>query len=114
MMYILMITTNRLYEGKNMKVIRPSSHPGIILKEEFAIPLNLTQAKLSKDLQVGIKTLSELYNEKRGITSLMALKLSEYFGTTPQFWLNLQNAYDLYKTYEKEKDTINNIPHLAA
>ena len=97
-----------------MKAIRPSTHPGIILKEEFAVPFNLTQVKLSNDLKVGIKTLSELYNEKRGITSLMALKLSEYFGTTPQFWLNLQNAYDLYKTYEKEKDTIDKITHLAA
>ena len=97
-----------------MKAIRPSTHPGIILKEEFATPLNLTQAKLSNDLKVGIKTLSELYNEKRAISPLMALKLAEYFGTTPQFWLNLQNAYDLYKTYEKEKDVINTISHLAA
>jgi len=97
-----------------MEAIRPSTHPGIILREEFALPLNLTQAKLSQDLNVGIKTLSELYNEKRGITSLMALKLAEYFGTTPQFWLNLQNAYDLYKTYEKEKETIENIEHYVA
>jgi len=97
-----------------MKAIRPSTHPGIILKEEFAIPLNLTQSQLSNDLKVGIKTLSELYNEKRGITSLMALKLSEYFSTTPQFWLNLQNAYDLYKTYEKEKEIIATISPLAA
>jgi len=97
-----------------MTAIRPSTHPGIILREEFAIPLNLTQAKLSEDLHVGIKTLSELYNEKRGITSLMALKLAEYFGTTPQFWLNLQNAYDLYKTYEKEKENIENIVHRVA
>jgi len=97
-----------------MLVIRPSTHPGIILKEEFATPMNLTQAKLSKDLNVGIKTLSELYNEKRGITSLMALKLSEYFGTTPQFWMNLQSAYDLYRTYEKEKDVLASISHCAA
>ena len=97
-----------------MNAIRPSTHPGIILKEEFAIPLNLTQAMLSHDLKVGIKTLSELYNEKRGITSLMALKLAEYFGTTPQFWLNLQNAYDLYKTYEKEKENIEKIVHRVA
>jgi len=97
-----------------MTAIRPSTHPGIILREEFATPLNLTQAKLSEDLHVGIKTLSELYNEKRGITALMALKLSEYFGTTPQFWLNLQNAYDLYKTYEKEKENIENIEHCVA
>ena len=96
-----------------MLEIRPSTHPGIILREEFATPLNLTQAQLSNDLHVGIKTLSELYNEKRGITSLMALKLSEYFGTTPQFWLNLQNAYDLHKTYEKEKENIENIVRVA-
>ncbi len=97
-----------------MKKVRPSTHPGIILKKEFALPLELTQARLSKDLKVGIKTLSELYNEKRGITSLMALKLSEYFGTTPQFWLNLQNAYDLHKTYEKEKDTLRGISRIVA
>ena len=97
-----------------MLAIRPSTHPGVILEEEFATPLHLTQAKLSEDLNVGIKTLSELYNEKRGITSLMALKLFEYFGTTPQFWMNLQSAYDLYKTYEKEKDTLADIAHCAA
>jgi addiction module HigA family antidote len=89
-----------------MKKVRPSTHPGIILKEEFAVPLELTQAKIAKDLNIGIKTLSELYNEKRGITPIMALKLSEYFGTTPQFWLNLQNAYDLHRAYEKSKDEI--------
>jgi len=97
-----------------MEGIRPSTHPGVILKEEFTTPLKLTQARLSEDLNVGIKTLSELYNEKRGITSLMALKLSEYFGTTPQFWMNLQSAYDLHKTYEKEKDNLANISHCAA
>ncbi len=97
-----------------MEVIRPSTHPGIILREEFTTPMNLTEARLSKDLNVGIKTLSELYNEKRGITSLMVLKLSEYFGTAPQFWMNLQNAYDLHKTYEKEKDNLANITHCAA
>jgi len=97
-----------------MKEIRPSTHPGIILKEEFAIPLKITQAELANDLHVGIKTLSELYNEKRGITPLMALKLSEYFGTTPHFWMNLQNAYDLYKTYKREKELLNTIVHRVA
>ena len=97
-----------------MTKVRPSTHPGIILKEEFARPLGLTQAKLSADLSVGIKTISELYNQKRGVTALMALKLSEYFGTSAEFWLGLQNAYDLYKTYEKEKENIAKIPHVAA
>jgi plasmid maintenance system antidote protein VapI len=44
----------------------------------------------------------------------MALKLSEYFSTTPQFWMNLQNAYDLYKTYEKEKDALSCIENRVA
>jgi len=78
--------------------IRSYTHPGIILKEEFAKPLGLTQEKIAKDLGIGIKTLSELYNEKRGISPLMALKLANYFGTTPEFWMNLQSQYDLYKT----------------
>lgn len=95
-----------------MEKIRPFTHPGIILKEEFAEPLSLTQAKLAHDLDVGIKTISELYNEKRGISPLMAIKLSVYFGTTPEFWMNLQNNYDIYKTYLKEKEEIKKIKAL--
>lgn len=97
-----------------MNGIRPSTHPGIVLKEEFAHPLNLTQAKLSHDLGVGIKTLSEIYNEKRGITALMALKLAKYFGTTPEFWINLQSAYDLHKAYIKEKKKIEEVYPFAS
>lgn len=93
--------------------MRPYTHPGIILKEEFAKPLGLTQEKISKDLGIGIKTLSELYNEKRGISPLMALKLSNYFGTTPEFWMNLQSQYDLYKTYSKAKDSVDKISKVA-
>jgi antitoxin HigA-1 len=89
-----------------MKEVRPSTHPGVILKLEFAEPLKLTQAKISKDLNVGIKTLSELYNQKRGVSAVMALKLSEYFGTTPQFWMSLQDNYDLYQAYVSEKETL--------
>ncbi len=95
-----------------MKKVRPSTHPGIILKLEFAEPLELTQAKISKDLNVGIKTLSELYNQKRGISAVMALKLSEYFGTTPQFWMSLQDNYDLFQAYEKEKESLAQIRRL--
>ncbi len=64
---------------------RPSTHPGIILKEAFARLLRLTQAKMAKVLGVGIKTLSELYNEKRGVSAPMALKLAHYFGIMLQY-----------------------------
>ena len=95
-----------------MTEVRPSTHPGIILKEEFAEPLSLTQAKMSDDLGVGIKTLSELYNGKRGISAVMALKLSRYFGTTPQFWMNLQDNYDLHQAYKKASKNIESVPVL--
>lgn len=95
-----------------MKEIRPSTHPGIILKLEFAEPLGLTQARMAEDLGVGIKTLSELYNQKRGISAVMALKLSEYFGTTPQFWMVLQDNFDLYQAYAQEYASIQKIKKL--
>ena len=95
-----------------MTSVRPSTHPGIILKEEFAQPLGLTQAKMAQDLGVGIKTLSELYNGKRGISALMALKLARYFGTTPQFWMTLQDNYDLYEAYKKTSDKVDRVPVL--
>lgn len=94
--------------------IRPFTHPGIILKEEFMKPLKITQARLAENLDIGIKTISELFNEKRGISPLMALKLANYFGTTPEFWMNLQTNYDLYKTYTKQKDEINKVKTLKA
>ncbi|HHH73133.1 MAG TPA: addiction module antidote protein, HigA family, partial [Sulfuricurvum sp.] len=72
----------------------------------------LTQAKMAADLGVGIKTLSELYNAKRGISATMALKLSRYFGTTPQFWMTLQDNYDLYQAYLKEQKNIEQVPVL--
>ena len=97
-----------------MQPIRPATHPGIILKLEFAEPLGLTQARMSKDLGVGIKTLSELYNQKRGISPLMALKFAEYFGTTPQFWTTLQSNYDLHQAWEKGHDVIAHISSIDA
>lgn len=93
--------------------IRKSTHPGEILLEEFVKPYGLTQKQLCKLLGVGIKTVSEIYNQKRGISPVMALKLSNLFGTTPDFWLNAQNAYDLYKAYEKQKEEIDKVQKIA-
>jgi addiction module HigA family antidote len=97
-----------------MTPIRPATHPGVILKLEFAEPLGLTQARMSRDLGVGIKTLSELYNQKRGISALMALKLAEYFGTTPQFWMTLQDNYDLYQAYTKQHEELEKVHAVSA
>jgi addiction module HigA family antidote len=53
--------------------------------------------------------VNELVNEKRGITTEMALRLSKYFGTTPQLWLNLQNQYDLYKVMHRKHDVLEKV-----
>ena len=70
-------------------------HPGEILLEEFLEPLNLTQVALSKHLNIPVQRINEIVRGKRGITPDTAWLFSEAFGTTPQFWLNLQMHYDL-------------------
>lgn len=93
--------------------MRPYTHPGEILLEEFVKPMGLTQKQLCEMLSVGIKTISELYNKKRSISPVMAHKLAKLFGTTPEFWMNAQCYYDLYVAYEKEKDCIDKIRRIA-
>lgn len=88
---------------------REPIHPGAMLKEEFLIPLEITQSALAKSLHTSFRAINGLVNEKRGITTEMALKLSRYFGTSAQLWLNLQNEYDLYKTMQKKGSDINTI-----
>ena len=92
---------------------RPYTHPGEILLEEFVKPYGLTQKQLCEKLNVGIKTISEIYNKKRGISPVMALKLANFFGTTPEFWLAAQNAYDLYYAYKLKKQEIDNVKKIA-
>jgi len=88
---------------------RQPIHAGEVLKEEFLIPLGITQSHLAKALLTSFRAINELVNEKRGVTIEMALKLSKYFGTTPQLWLNLQNQFDLYKVSLKKKDVLDEV-----
>jgi len=85
---------------------RVPTHAGEILREEFLVPYEMTQSHLAKALGTSFRAINELVNEKRGITIEMSLKLSKYFGTTPQMWLNIQNQYDLYKIAQKKKDVL--------
>ena len=68
--------------------------------------MGITQSHLAKALHTSFRAINELVNEKRGITTEMALKLAKYFGTTPQLWLNLQNQYDLYKVGTKKREEL--------
>ena len=70
-------------------------HPGEILLAEFLEPLVLSQYRLAHDLSVPPRRINEIVHGKRGITADTALRLGRYFGTSAQFWLNLQTRYDL-------------------
>jgi len=75
--------------------ILPPIHPGEILREEFLIPLAITANALALALKVPASRINEIVLERRAITPDTALRLARYFGTTADFWLNLQTAYDL-------------------
>jgi len=80
-----------------MKRTRKPTPPGEMLKEEFLAPLGLTQRQLADHIGVEIKTINRFINGKTSLTPLLALKLSAAFGTTPEFWMNLQNSSDLWE-----------------
>lgn len=70
-------------------------HPGEVLREEFLAELGLSAHALALELKVPAPRINEIVRERRSITPDTALRLARYFGTTPQFWLNLQTSYDL-------------------
>ncbi|KVR02346.1 hypothetical protein WK11_18565 [Burkholderia ubonensis] len=70
-------------------------HPGEILREEFLTPLEMSVNALALALNVPATRLHEIVKERRGVTADTAYRLARYFGTSPEFWLNLQATYDL-------------------
>jgi addiction module HigA family antidote len=70
-------------------------HPGEILREDFLVPLGMSANALSKALNVPAPRVNDIVRERRGVSADTALRLSRYFDTSPQFWLNLQAMYDL-------------------
>ncbi len=77
-----------------MNKMRPI-HPGEVLREEFLVPLGLSAHALAQALRVPAPRVNDIVRERRGISPDTALRLARHFGTTPQFWLNLQASYDL-------------------
>jgi addiction module HigA family antidote len=80
-----------------------SVHPGEILREEFMAPLNLSMNKLALELRVPVTRIGEIVHERRGISPETALRLARYFNTSPEFWMNLQTAFDLEMTRNAEQ-----------
>ena len=72
-------------------------HPGIVLLEECIKPLNVSISAFALRIGTSRKNLSEIVNGKTGISAEMALKLSKALGTSPKFWLNMQQQYDLWQ-----------------
>ena len=73
----------------------PPVHPGEILREDLMDPLGLSINGLARNLRVPVTRMSEIVNRRRSMTADTALRLARYFGSSPQFWMNLQAAYDL-------------------
>ena len=80
-----------------MPADRITTHPGEVLREEFMVPLGLSANALARDLHVPPNRITAIIarDDPRAVTPDTALRLSRYFGTTPEFWLNLQTAFDL-------------------
>ncbi len=81
-------------------------HPGEILLEEFLIPMEISQYRLAQDISVPSRRINEIVLGKRAITADTALRLSEYFGLSERFWLNLQIRYNLEVEKDRLKDRL--------
>ncbi len=79
-----------------MKRRKPTS-PGEILRDEFLVPLELTQRALADSLGCDVKVVNRLVNGRTSVSAEMAIKLGAAFRTTPEFWLNAQKAVDLHR-----------------
>ncbi len=86
-----------------LTIKRKPTTPGEILQEEFLNPFGLTQRQLATHIGCDVKVINRIVNNKTSITAEMAIKLASTFGTSPQFWLNAQQAVDIYQARSKIK-----------
>ncbi|ESY77308.1 HigA family addiction module antidote protein [Mesorhizobium sp. B283B1A] len=92
--------------------INPPIHPGEILREEYLVPLGLKPYTLAKKLHVPRTRIERLAGETTPVTPDTALRLAKFFGTTPQFWMNMQASYDLAVEGEAKKADLETIERL--
>lgn len=89
-----------------------ATHPGDILKHEFLKPLNLSGYALAKAIGVNAQRVSDITLKKTGISADIAIRLGRFFGTTPEFWMNLQASYELASIGKKIRRKVNQIKPL--
>lgn len=95
----------------------PPVHPGEVLLEEFMKPLGISINALARELHIPVSRVSKIVNGGRDITPDTALRAARYFGTSPEFWLNLQTRYDLLTAKPTEKiirEQVHPLTHAAA
>ena len=85
-------------------------HPGEVLREEFMEPYDLTAYRLAKACHIPRTRIERIAREETGITADTALRLAKYFGTTPDFWMNLQNRYEVEVTELEIREDLETIP----
>lgn len=93
----------------------PPVHPGEILRDEFLAPMALSVYRLAQAIKVSRPRLNDIVLGRRAVTTDTALRLGRYFGTTPEFWINLQTRYDLDVAERTVRRKINRevAPHTA-
>lgn len=90
-------------EGPVNKLTRKPTSPGEILQEEFLTPLGLTQKRLADHIGCDLKVINRIVNGRSAVSAEMAFRLGAALGTTPEFWLNAQQAVDLFQASERMK-----------
>lgn len=88
---------------------RPPVHPGEMLLEEFLLPMGISQRELADAIEAPYQRVNEIVNGKRGITPSTALRLAKFFEMTPDFWMNLQLRWDLYRAQQDEAQVLKRI-----
>jgi len=90
-------------------------HPGEILREEFLVPLEMSANALAMRLRIPAPRINDLVREKRGVSMDSALRLARFFNNTPEFWINLQTAYELkIAKADKAREIEHDVTPLAA
>jgi len=88
------------------KIQRVTTHPGEMLREEFLVPFGISQNALAMKIRVPATRIGDIIHGKRSITPDTALRLARFFGNSPEFWMNLQQMYDLSKARLELSKTI--------
>ncbi len=105
-----------IIEGKTMKRMKlmPPIHPGEVLREDFLVPMGLTQYRLAKAIHVPPRRVNEIIQGKRGISADTALRLARYFGTSVEVWMNLQSRYEVEAAQDRLADELAHIEPVQA